>query len=56
MFDRKGKVKNFAVLDMWSATHLEAFLIKQGMLFLEACGWDCMAHMSNPDLSVPMLS
>ena len=34
MFYRKWKIKNFVVLDVRSATHLEALLIKQGMLFL----------------------
>ena len=33
MFYRKWKVKNVVVLDVQSATHLEAFLIKQGVLF-----------------------
>ena len=32
----KVEDKKVVVLDMWSAAHLEAFLIKQGMLFL-AC-------------------
>ena len=34
VFCSKWKIKNVVVLDMWSATHLEAFLIKQGVLFL----------------------
>ena len=34
MFCRKWKIKNVVVLDVWSAAHLEAFLIKQDMLFL----------------------
>ena len=36
MFYGKWKIKNVVVLGMWSATHLEAFLIKHGVLFL-AC-------------------
>ena len=34
MFYRKWKIKNIVVLDVRSAAHLEAFLIKQGMVFL----------------------
>ena len=34
VFYRKWKIKNVAVLHVWSAAHLEAFLLKQGMLFL----------------------
>ena len=34
VFYRKWKIKNVAVLHVWSAAQLEAFLLKQGMLFL----------------------
>ena len=34
MFYRKWKIKNAIVLDVQSSAHLEAFLIKQGVLFL----------------------
>ena len=34
VFYRKWEVKNNVVLDVRSAAHHEAFLIKQGMLFL----------------------
>ena len=34
MFYRNGKIKNTVVLDVRSAAHIEAFLIKQGVLFL----------------------
>ena len=34
MFYRKWKIKNVIVLDLRSATHFEAFLMKQGMLSL----------------------
>ena len=43
MFDRKEKIKNFAVLGVWSAAHLEAFLIKQGMLFFVRL--QCFRHV-----------
>ena len=33
MFYRKWKIKNAVVLDVGSAAHLQAFLIKQGVLF-----------------------
>ena len=33
MFYRKWKIRNVVVLDVRSATHLETFLIKQGVLF-----------------------
>ena len=36
MFYRKWKIRNFVVLDVQSAAHLEVFLIKQDMLFF-AC-------------------
>ena len=42
MFYRKWKIKNVVVLDMWSATHLEVFLVKQGMLFLARL---CFGHV-----------
>ena len=38
MFYRQWKIKNTVVLDVRSAAHLEAFLIKQGMLFF----WDVL--------------
>ena len=34
MLYRKWKIKNIVALDVRSAAHLEAFLIKQGVLFL----------------------
>ena len=52
---RKWKIKNIVVL----AAHLEACLIKQGMLFFctsltfwayaEACPCDCTPHMPKPE-------
>ena len=57
MFYRKWKIKNTVVLDVWSATHLEAFWIKQGVLFLhisnvlgvlETCACDYTPHMPKP--------
>ena len=35
VFYTKRKIKNIVVLDVRSAAHLEAFLIKQGVLFLQ---------------------
>ena len=43
MFYRKWKIKNVVVLDVRSAAHLEAFLIKQGVLF-SAC-LQCFSHV-----------
>ena len=31
---RKWKIKSIVILDVWSATHLEVFWMKQGVLFL----------------------
>ena len=35
VFYRKWKIRNVVVLDVLYAAHLEAFLIKQGVLFLQ---------------------
>ena len=49
VFYRKRKIKNTVVLDVRSAAHLEAFLIKQGMLMCaEACACDRTLHMPKP--------
>ena len=42
MFYRKWKIKNVIVLDVQSAAYLEAFLIKQGMLF--SARLQCIRH------------
>ena len=57
MFSRKLKIKKAVVLDVGSAAHLEAFLIKQGVLSFahlnQACAEMCMCnrtpHMLKPD-------
>ena len=61
MFYRKWKIKNVVVLDVQSAAHLDAFLIKQGMFFVarllmfqacaEASACDHLPHMPKPGFS-----
>ena len=57
MLGRKGKIKNFAVLDLRSATDLEAFLMKQGFACLkcfrcvqEVCMSNHTPHMPKPGI------
>ena len=60
VFYRKWKIKSTVVLDMRSDSHLEDFLIKQGVLFfcrslmfevcVEVCTCDHMPHMLKPGL------
>ena len=46
VFHRKWKIRNIVVLGMQSAAHIEAFLIKQGMLFFAHL--QCFRHVRRP--------